>query len=277
MISKNKIESKEEPQVRQNEQAKSKWYKQSAVWAVIISIIALVLSQLPPVAEWIKKESIDADISKRIVVGSTIGMPEYGFQVDLKNTGNRVLAISDLEIEITYPSGKKKNHIAQFYPKPVNGSSESQIIPITRIQLDLRERWSEWVIFHSDLSPQEEEDNDRIRKEFFDTPMSLPVPSGNNKIYEYKEKIIAEATKLFDQRNEIEKGTYKVSLICNANGKRFLLEKFEYTLFEAQINTYKSQVEGYKDGFGLTSPVEPSKQLWVTISNVTNNENVTIP
>ncbi len=243
------------------------WYKQTAVWAVIISVIALILSQLPPIGAWIPRNDVKAEINKRIGLPSMIGIPGYLIIIDLTNTGNRSLTISNLKLEVVYPNSTATHIEAQSYLKILSGQPEPQSFPITSIKLNAGEGWAEMVLFHPMPSPNEEEEINRIKlqisQSIFSKIRALPRSQYNpNLSAEADPKFVAEAINFFNRRFDLEKGTYKASLICDVNGRKVTLKEFEFTLYDYHIKTFKSQPEDYK--YGLE--VIPNKQVWALIS-----------
>ncbi|NOT62994.1 MAG: hypothetical protein HOP19_22530 [Acidobacteria bacterium] len=106
-------------------QAKAKWYKQTAIWALFVSMIALTLSQLPPIKTWIPKYDLSAEINNSLGVPLWIGIPGYKLFIDLKNTGNRSLDISNFELDVTYPNGTHRRIESRTYLKESPGQQNS--------------------------------------------------------------------------------------------------------------------------------------------------------
>jgi hypothetical protein len=248
-----------------------KWYKQTSVWAVIISVIALILTQLPPIVTWIPSNDVTTEVGARIGLPTQIGIPEYQILLDLKNTGNRSMTISNLELEVIYPNNTVKQVRSESYLKILAGQPSPLAFPITSIQLNIGERWSEMVVFTQPFSPNEEEEVNRFRlqisQSIYSKIRALPPGQFNPDFPAIAdERVVAEAINFFNRRFEVEKGTYKVSLSCAINGRRVVLKKFEYTLYDYQINALRSQTEDYKYGAGIFTPPNPNKDVWALIS-----------
>src|SRR2546423_13466646 len=92
-----------------------KWYKQSSVWAVIISVLALILSQLPRITEWFPKTQLEVDIGKEISVPTNLGMPGYYVLVDFDNEGNRTLNLAKFQLEVSWPNGSTRTVDESYY------------------------------------------------------------------------------------------------------------------------------------------------------------------
>jgi hypothetical protein len=249
----------------------TKWYRQTAFWAVIISVIALILSQLPPIRTWIPNQDVKIEVGNRIGFPSNMGIPGYQILVDLKNTGNRSLTISNLGLEVTYPNGTAKRVDAISYIKILPGQSEPQSFPITSIKLNAGEGWTEMVGFTATPSPSEEEEINRLRLQIYQSYLSkvkAMSPSQYNPSFpiEVDSKVVAEASNFFNQKFDLEKGIYKAAVICDINGRKATLKKFEFTLYDYHINMYKSQAEDYKYGWGVYAPPDPNKQIWAVVS-----------
>lgn len=187
------------------------WYKQTAVWGVIISVLAIVLTQLPPVSNWRARNIIHVELGKRVGLPNTIGIPGYQLFVDLHNKGNRTIDLSKLRLRITYPNNTSKILLAQTYQKITPGQFAPLDFPITSISLSPETSWSELVAFYQELSPEDDETllifrfqisksiNDKQQQSMHTgAPIMGPV--------EADPLIVEQAVKFFDKKFDLEKG-----------------------------------------------------------------------
>ena len=247
------------------------WYKQTTVWAVIISVVAIVFSQVPPIITWIPRDDLKVEIGSRIDLPNNIGIPGYQFLIDLENNGNRSRTVSSFRLEVVYPSGKAKLIFADSYVR-LSAQSVIQKFAITTIKLDAGGGWSETVLFHPQYSPTEEEEMYHLEMEITQS-ISAKIQSmadkyRSNIMVEADERLVAEAKSFFNRTFDLEKGTYKVSLICDMAGQKTTLKKFEFTLYDYHISTLKAQTEDYKYGWGINASTESTKQVDALISKI---------
>jgi hypothetical protein len=79
------------------------WFERTEVWAVLVSILAIALSQLPPIRTWFASNKISVEVGSRIGLPNTVGISGFQVFLDLKNSGNRSVTVSKFILELTYP------------------------------------------------------------------------------------------------------------------------------------------------------------------------------
>ena len=246
------------------------WYKQPpAVWAVVISIVAIVLSQLPPLSTWLPQAELTAEIGDKIALPTNIGIPGYEFLVDLDNTGNRSLTLSNFRVELLWPNGTVKQAPAVSYFSP---SDNGQIFSLTTVRLKPADHWSKFLVFYPSATPTEEEQISRltlqINGSIFSKRSTLPASKYTPEVIVPADpNFAAEAVDFFNHRFDLEKGAYKASLLCDENGGTVTIKKFGFSLYDYHIQTLRSQADDYKYGWGIGgSPVSQNKQVWAVIT-----------
>lgn len=244
------------------------WYKRTAVWTVLISMIAMILSQLPPIGTWILSPKVSAEVGSRIGLPNSMGIPGFQVFLDIKNTGNATISVSSLLLDLTYPNGTLKHLSAQSYAKLVSGQSTAIDFPITSIALNVGSNWSELVSFYADFTPSDEEATSKLRLQISQDIISKLAqrgwPAGG--LATAAEPLVAEASQFFDKKFDLDKGKYAVSIKCSVNGKEVVLKQANFTLYDYHIAMIKSQKEDYKYGAGIYFPVNQPKHVWALLS-----------
>jgi hypothetical protein len=244
------------------------WYKQTAVWGVIISVTALLLSQLPPIVAWVPSKHVSAEVGSRIGLPNAIGIPGFQMFIDLKNSGNRAIDISNLTLDLTYPNGNVRHLRAQAYSKILSGQPNAIDFPITSIALSTGSSWAELVSFYSDFTPSDEEELSKMRLEFSQDIFSKMQARGGKEgpLIVAAQPLIDEASRFFDKKFDLEKGKYGVSLKCNVNGKEVVLKQASFTLYDYHISMIEAQKDDFKYGAGIYYPISQSKQAWALLA-----------
>jgi len=258
-------------ETQEKQQPKTRWYRQTTIWAIIISVVALLLSQFPHIRAWIPKNDIKVEIGNRITIRPVLGISGYDIVIDLKNIGNRRLNISNLGLELVYPNGTTRHVPAESYLRVLAGQTESQNLTITSIKLNAGDGWTETVSFFPIASPSEEEEENRIILQISESIFSKarkfgPRGFAHTFTIEAEKRFADEAIAYFHRRFDLEKGTYKASISCTMNGLKVMLKKFEFTLYEHHIKTCKLQTEDYKYGYGVYLPFNENKLISPLIS-----------
>ncbi len=244
------------------------WYKQTSVWGVVISVIALALTQLPPVGTWITRTKIEVELSKRVGLGNAIGIPGYQIFLNLKNGSNRTVDVAKFHLNLTYPTGARKRIEAQTYVKAISGQNFPQEFPMTAISIGVGTNWSEMVSFYPAFSPSDDEELGthrlRISQSIFSKAQGQPQQFAQ--LVAADSQVVDPAIKFFTRKFDLEKGTYKVVLEAVVNGSSVTLKEFTFTLYDYHIETLRSQVQDYKFGAGIYFPILPPKQVWALLN-----------
>ena len=244
------------------------WFKRTEVWAVLVSTMAIALSQLSPIGTWFASNKVSAEIGSRIGLPNTIGITGCQIFLDLKNPGHRTVTISKLVLELTYPNGIVKRMGAQSYSKLLSGQSNAIDFPVTSIALNVGGNWSELVSFYADFTPSDEEEVSKLRLQISqDITSKLQQRGGQTgPLVTAADPLVAEASAFFDKKFDLDKGKYTVSIKCDASGKETLLSQASFTLYDYHVSMVKSQKEDYRYGAGIYYPVNQPKQVWVLLS-----------
>lgn len=243
------------------------WYKRPAVWAVALSLIAIILSQLPKISNWIPRADLNVEFGSTVGLPTDVGIPGYQLFVNLENSGNRKLNLSDFKLDLVLPNGDHKQLDATSY----SGAGDNQWYTPTTIQLKPEDRWGMNLAFYPKMTPTQEEQVGRIKSEI-DYSISTkrralrPTEYTPEVIVEADSSFVADALAFFNREFNLETGSYKASLSCNQNGSLVTLKAFEFSLYDYHIKTLKSQTADYKFGWGVNAPATGTKQVWVQIS-----------
>ena len=87
------------------------FYQDWKFWSFIISGVAVLLSQLPPVRILVKPKRLDVEVHNRVNITHKVGNPNFGMHVSLGNSGGRNLRIRELKLKIQ-KDGEDTNSIA---------------------------------------------------------------------------------------------------------------------------------------------------------------------
>lgn len=243
------------------------WYKQTSIWAVVISAMAIVLSQLPPVGSWIPSTKVSTEVGSRIGLPNSMGIPGFEIFIDMKNSGNKTLTISSLRLELKYPNGTVKPLAAQSYAKLISGQANSIDFPITSIALGVGASWSEVVSFYADLTPDDEQATSELRlKISSDIANKIQKVESPKPWVEAEQSLVNEAVQLFNKNFDLKKGQYTFAIKCEANGRDTMLTEGSFTLYNHHIVTIRSQTDDYAYGAGIYFPVRHARQVWVRLS-----------
>ena len=122
-------------------------------WAVIISVFALALSQLPPVIRWFKRPRLDVELYSRIAITHKVGNPNLHLHIIVTNVGGKDLRVKAITVRIKRDDKFIFNLSAQSFLIEPNDKSS---VLLTPIRLKPSEDWSHIVIFFSTFDREDE-------------------------------------------------------------------------------------------------------------------------
>jgi len=76
------------------------FYLNWSFWAVFVSVIAIALSQMPPVYLWFRRAKLDLEPYSRIHIAHRVGNPTIQLHLILSNIGGREIKVKNIIITI---------------------------------------------------------------------------------------------------------------------------------------------------------------------------------
>ncbi|MDG9671796.1 hypothetical protein ONV78_28935 [Hahella sp. CR1] len=103
-------------------------------WSVVISFLALALSQLSPIHVLIRRAKLEFDVRSKILLANKIGNPNLKLYLIIRNAGGRIIRIKKIVSKIYRDSKLEMELPAQTY---LSKSSDGQQILLTPFSLKL--------------------------------------------------------------------------------------------------------------------------------------------
>lgn len=245
--------------------------KSPEAWSAAIALLALVLSQLPPVHQLLKRRAL------RIVVPEYFSLYHFlgnlnllGF-VALHNIGGKTLTVAKIDCLVRGESNVWHLPGLMYQSRLPQGPAGQQNVEffVEWTVLKPDDHWSETVHFFKPWSFQEEEDAAEIIskiKNNITAKLDQRPPDAPKKLVEADESLVEEAKGFFKKRFTLSKGNYRVVIAALSEKKELLAARgFDFTLFDNHIKTMRSAAEDYKIGAGIYYPADPSKQIAIRL------------
>jgi len=228
------------------------WTLWSAVWA----LIAVVLSQLPPVHLLLRPKRLEVEVHSRIGITHKVGNPNASVVVSVRNTGGRELRIRGLRLDIVRDGKPLVTLPAQNYFELPSSQSSVLFVPFS---LKPSETWAHSVSFLNFF--------DRLTEKKFRENISALDSDIRRKIRarpEDEEAAVIAAPALIQSFNTLfEKlfiwlpGEYVANLQVDAEpGSASYSKKYRFTLYESDTAELREHINDYPFGGGLTYNVE---------------------
>jgi len=229
--------------------------KDPAFWSTVIAVVALVLSQLPPVRELLKARQLRILIPDNLTLQHYMGNLQLVVFLALRNSGGREVMVQKVECVITSEEGRHWRLPAQtIVTSPAGGHSSPELF-MGWVSLKPDEQWTQTVRFFKVWSVQDEEEatgiSARIRTDI-NTKISQRLPEQSNKLAEADPELVQQAKDFFEKRFSLTKGSYRLLVAASSDGNELLCVRgFDFTLFDHQVRALRSAVDDYKIGAGI--------------------------
>lgn len=229
------------------------WHRIETVTAVVVSVLALVLSQLPPLHTYFSKPGIAISLPSRPVISHRFGhLYAYCF-VQAFNQGNAAGRIQNMRLYITKKdSGGTKQVLTATSIRDYSNARERirpLDLPLGEVTVQPGQNWQAEVIFTPAMSTKDEEEVARFEDEIF----SQIRLSGKPNIIDrdlYKE--ISEYSRA--HLTSVTTGEYYLLLVATEAGPRkdhLLL--YSFSIYDFDLRELGRITEKYRVGYGVTS------------------------
>lgn len=252
--------TQENPENNRQMNAQARFLKPDFL-AVYVALIALVLSQLPPLYTITQKPKLKIDFSDYVVITHLLGRTSTLVPISISNTGNGSSLISKVDCSLTTATGSVISFVASDYAtyQPVPGVSQSTVFrPIGSVLLKSDERWTEVISCVELPTSGELELASNIVGEWTDYfALITQRPDFNpQQRYEFPPESVQRATDAMRDRFGLEVGEYTITIrLSDEDGKTILEQSSKLIISQSDVDRLLSHSEQYKFGIGINFPV----------------------
>jgi len=242
------------------------FYLDWTFWAVVVSLLAIVLSQLPPVHLLLRPRRLDVEVNSRIQVTHHVGNPNFSLFVSIGNTGGCELRVRRLRIEVWRDGMSLGMFPAQNYFETPSSQSSVLFVPFS---LKPGEHWSHAVSFLNFFDRQTEKSY-RENQFALNADISRKIearPKSDEKAVIAEQSLVAPFLQLFNKLFNLEPGEYVFSLSVDADpGSASYTKKYRFTMYESDTAELKRHTDDYKFGGGISYNVQRHVGVFVPLS-----------
>jgi hypothetical protein len=225
-------------------------------WSAIVALLALALSQLPPVHLWFRPRRLDVEVHSRLQVTHKVGNPNVGMYVSIRNTGGRELRIRTTKLAVSRDGTSLGTLPAQNYFETPSSQSSVLFVPFS---LKPGETWAHGTnllqLFDRATEKQYRESESALGS---DIRRKLAARAEDDKQAVTAEpRLVKPFLDLFERLFVWLPGEYVVELKVDTEpGSASFSKKYRFTLYESDSQELRSHIEDYPYGGGLSYNVD---------------------
>ena len=232
-------------------------------WTFLVSLIALILSQLPPIHIMIRKAKLDLEVFSRIYVNQKVGNPNIDMHLILRNFGGKALRIQKIYAKVLRDGKEILLLPAQTYiPNP----KDNQNILLTSFILEPDEEWSYMTRFLNYFTRTEEREYREAEINLKNEILRLRDSTPEGELTHAEEVFIKPFNKLFDEKFQWFAGDYVLEVTILTDDESLnVLKRYRFTMFESLTDDFIKQKEGYSTGAGIYWDSQDYVGTWIEI------------
>ncbi len=231
-------------------------------WTALAAIAAIVLSQIPPVYQLIRKAKLTMEVYSRAAVGHYVGIPNVQVVIVLSNIGGHEVKVRRILMTVCREDTVVATLPAQLYCPETDPSKQ---LLFAGFKLKPDDERSHNFFFYLDL-PRAQERELKEKTQILMTDINAKRAAG---LVKEPEGDPANVAPFFDimKRNFIwSEGEYVLKLRAESSDATVFVEKkFRFTLFESDSSQLREYAKRYKYGEGIYYGSE-RQWLWIKIA-----------
>lgn len=246
------------------------WYLDWQFWAAVAAVLALILSQLPPVVLWFRPRRLEVEVHSRIQVTHKVGNPNVGMFVSIRNTGGRVLRIRSLRIVLTRDNRPLTSLPAQNYFESPSAQSSVLFVPFTLKPGDTWAHGTNFLNFFDRATEKLYRETESKLRADISNKLNARAEGNSNPVIAEPE-LVAPFVMLFGQLFVWQSGEYVAELIVETEpGAVLFSRKYRFTLYESDSSELQAHVDDYKFGNGVSFAIDKHIGVFVPLSQHSN-------
>jgi hypothetical protein len=234
------------------------WYADWTFWAFVTAAIGILLSQLPPIHQMLRRGRLRVDLPNQINVAHWIGYPSTALYLSIANTGERAVNVESISLKLSRDGADLVELPTQVYFEKPTDTVPYLFSPFS---IEGRKRWRAYVRFFSLLPRQDDLELRRaisvLKQDIVAKRAGLPrdhadVPGDPEHV--------APFTRLFEQKFIWMPGTYHALLSLRTEPASAAPSlSFSFSLFESETAQLRAHANDYQFGVG---PILEKPEHW---------------
>lgn len=226
-------------------------YLDWSFWAVIVAFIAVILSQIPPIKELLKRAKLDLEVYSKISITHKVGNPNLQLHLIISNIGGRNIRIKDICVSLSRDGRELVSLPAQNF---LQNQNDQNTLLFTTFSLAPHQEWAHITNFLNFFDRVEEKKYQDIEGEmiadFRAKAKGLDVEKRVS--IEHPEDLVSRAFDFFNSKFIWQSGEYQMNInVMTSNDVANIAKQFRFTVFETHTEQLKAITEQYKIGGGI--------------------------
>lgn len=225
-------------------------YLDWSFWAVLVSLVAIILSQLPPVHLWFRRAKLDLELYSRIHITHKVGNPNLQLHIIISNIGGRTIRVKDIKVTIRRDGSDVAILPAQNYLQNPNHKNS---VLLTSFSLKPKDEWAHIVNFLNYFSREDEKRfrsaDARLREDIIE---KKKLPENNDRLVEAESELVSPFLTMFSQKFVWLPGEYQLFIsVISSDNSASIEKQYRFTLFESDSEALSKVTGEYKFGDGI--------------------------
>ena len=227
------------------------FYLDWSFWAMIVALLAVVLSQIPPIRLLLKRSKIDFEVYSKINITHKVGNPNLQLHLIISNIGGRKIKIKGITAKIIRDTNLVAALPAQNY---LQNSNDTISVLFTTFPLNPSDEWGHIVTLFNYNDRDEEHE---YRKMEWDlkaniNEKALQGAGEPKKHIEADPEYVSPFVQFFENRFVWKSGEYELLISIQTDQSHADIEKaYRFTLFESHEEELRTITHEYKYGIGI--------------------------
>jgi len=246
-------------------------------WKAIVALLALILSQLPPIRQMIKGKRLRMSVADLAQFTHVFGNTNLSLWIDLENNGAKTITISRINCLLKREEQTIQTLTARTFWLTESLSTEKPLeLPLPEIALKPGDRWSGFLHFWDTNAWSKAiqgkiksiivrmRDDIALKAAIRDKEMEA-IPSTIRPLVEADSSLMQEINDVLRSLKKIEEGDYEIIVAAYESNAPSPLKSlgFDFTFFETDIKDIFEDTADYKYGFGVHLPSSKTKFIQI--------------
>lgn len=217
-------------------------------WTALAAVVALILSQLPPLHLFFRRSRVELEVHSRFHLSHKVGNPNAQLHLILTNLGARSVRIREIRVTMRRDRKEIATLPAQSY---LQNPGDTATVLFTSFALKPMDEWGHIVNFLNYFSRVDEKRYRAAESALRAAITDLrKLPENEDRIVEVPANLAAPFLEMFNEKFVWHPGEYEM-LVTVVLSDLQIERKYRFTLFESDAADLAKVTDDYRTGDGI--------------------------